>query len=103
MLNKTLDGRMMGFEPMIVHAEPGDTVTFVATDKGHDSVSIKNGIPEGQAEWKGNISSDITVTVSAEGVNMYECNLDSLKAIKYPGKAKAVADEIFTKIAGGGQ
>ncbi len=35
MLNKGLDGGIMVFEPTLVQIEPGDTVKFVAADKGH--------------------------------------------------------------------
>jgi plastocyanin len=46
MVNKDSEGRVMQFEPAFLKIAPGDTVTFVATDKGHDSESIKDGIPE---------------------------------------------------------
>ena len=40
MLNKGAEGLMV-FEPALVKIEPGDTVKFVATDKGHNAESIK--------------------------------------------------------------
>ena len=36
MLNKGAEGLMV-FEPALVKIEPGDTVKFVATDKGHNA------------------------------------------------------------------
>ena len=36
MLNKGTEGAMV-FEPALVKVEPGDTVKFVATDKGHNA------------------------------------------------------------------
>ncbi|TGV95897.1 pseudoazurin, partial [Mesorhizobium sp. M2D.F.Ca.ET.145.01.1.1] len=39
MLNKGEKGVMV-FQPDFVQAAPGDTVTFVPTDKGHDAETI---------------------------------------------------------------
>ena len=44
MLNKGAEGLMV-FEPALVKIEPGDTVKFVATDKGHNAESIKGMFP----------------------------------------------------------
>ena len=44
MLNKGAEGLMV-FEPALVKIEPGDTVKFVATDKGHNAESIKGMLP----------------------------------------------------------
>lgn len=116
MLNKGSDGTRMVFEPMVVNAAPGDTVTFVPTDKGHNSVSMKGGVPEGSEAWKGKFNEEISVTVSEEGVYMYQCtphfgmgmigaivvgeptNLEAVRALKYPGKAKDAAEKIFAEI-----
>ena len=35
MLNKDADGNKMIFEPMLIMAAKGDTVTFLPTEKGH--------------------------------------------------------------------
>ena len=40
MLNKGAKGAMV-FEPDLIKAMPGDTVTFVPTDKSHDAESIR--------------------------------------------------------------
>ncbi|MCC2612078.1 pseudoazurin [Neorhizobium sp. Rsf11] len=116
MRNKGSDGSAMIFEPRLVRAEVGDTVTFVAIDKGHNSSAIKKGVPDGTAEWKGEINQEITVKIEAPGVYMFQCtphfgmgmigaivagqpvNLEAVKAIKFPGKAKQVASEIFAEI-----
>jgi plastocyanin len=45
MLNKGSDGGMMVFEPALVKVEPGDTVNFIATDKGHNAEAIKGMLP----------------------------------------------------------
>ncbi len=119
MLNKGADGTPMVFEPLVVKAAPGDTITFIPTDKSHNSASMKSGLPEGADAWKGKTNEQITVTVNAEGVYMYQCtphlgmgmvgaivvgqptNLEAVKALKYPGKAKKTAEKIFAEIEAG--
>jgi len=119
MLNKGSDGTPMVFEPLVVKAAPGDTVTFIPTDKSHNSASMKDGLPDGADAWKGKTNEQITVTVNAEGVYMYQCtphlgmgmvgaivvgqptNLEAVKALKYPGKAKKTAEKIFAEIEAG--
>ena len=116
MLNKAPDGRIMAFEPAVVRARPGDVVTFVATDKGHNSAIMKGGAPDGVEGWKGKLNEEVSVTLTEPGVYMYQCsphlgmgmigaivvgeavNLETVKAIKYPGKAKAAAEAIFAEI-----
>jgi hypothetical protein len=41
---------MMVFEPALVKIEPGDTVKFVAADKGRNAETIK-GMPPADAPW----------------------------------------------------
>lgn len=72
MLNKGEKGAMV-FQPNFVQAVPGDTITFVPTDKGHDAESIKGMIPDGAEPFKGKISEKITVTLNAEGVYGVKC------------------------------
>lgn len=115
MLNKGDKGAMV-FQPDFIKAAPGDTVTFLPTDKGHDAESIKGMLPEGVEPFKGKISQPITVTVNAEGVYGVKCtphygmgmvalivvgqpaNLDAAKAVNHPGKAKKVFADLFTHI-----
>ena len=58
MLNKGAEG-MMVFEPALIKVAPGDTVKFVATDKGHNAETIKGMLPDGAA-----LSSGRTVKIS---------------------------------------
>lgn len=115
MLNKGEKGAMV-FEPALIKAMPGDTVTFVPTDKSHDAESIKGMLPAGAEPFKGKISEQITVTVPVEGVYGVKCtphygmgmvalivvgnpaNADEAKAVKHPGKAKKVFEELFAEI-----
>jgi len=115
MLNKGEKGAMV-FQPDMIQAAPGDTVTFLATDKGHDAESIKGMLPDGAEPFKGKISQPITVTVTAEGVYGVKCtphygmgmvalivvgqpaNLEEAKAVKHPGKAKKVFTDLFAQL-----
>ena len=51
MLNEGPEGQRNWFAPAVVFAQPGDTIHFVATDKGHNSaaVVVPGGV-EGQAQ-----------------------------------------------------
>src|SRR5690606_6491886 len=73
MLNKDSEGRAMQFEPAFLKVAPGDTVTFIATNKGHNSESILTLTPEGAEPWKGKINEEITVTFETEGFYAYKC------------------------------
>lgn len=73
MLNKDAEGRAMQFDPAFLKIAPGDTVTFVATSKGHNSESVLTLTPEGAEPWKGKINEEITVTFDAEGSFVYKC------------------------------
>ncbi len=113
MLNKGPDGTPMAFDPPVVTIAPGDTVHFIAADKGHDVASIKGMIPDGAEPFEGKISQDLTVTFTVPGVYGYKCkphyalgmvgvvvvgdpvNLDAVKQIKQIGKAKSKFAELL--------
>lgn len=63
----------MQFEPAFLKVAPGDTVTFIATNKGHNSESILTLMPEGAEPWKGKMNEEITVTFESEGFYAYKC------------------------------
>jgi pseudoazurin len=73
MLNKDSEGRSMQFEPAFLKIAPGDTVTFIATSKSHNSESILTLMPDGTEPWKGKINEEITVTFDQEGFYAYKC------------------------------
>ncbi len=70
MLNNGEQGVMV-FSPGYLKVAPGDTVTFKPTDPAHNSQSVL--VPDGGAEWKGEISKAVTVTLDEPGVYIYEC------------------------------
>lgn len=110
MLNKGEAGTMV-FEPALVQVEPGDTVTFLATDKGHNAEAIAGLIPDGATPFKGKINEEIVVTFDVPGVYAIKClphlamgmvmavvvgddpgNLDAVRDAKLPKKAKERLD-----------
>ena len=73
MLNRGEAGPMV-FEPAFVQAQPGDIITFVPTDRGHNSATIEGLLPEGAEPWEGEINEEVSVTVTAEGLYAYQCD-----------------------------
>jgi pseudoazurin len=116
MLNKGSDGGMMVFEPSLVKVEPGDTVKFVATDKGHYAETIKRMLPEGAATFVGKTSEDISVKFDQAGIYGVKClphygmgmvamivvgkptNIEEARAVPQVGKAKQVFTMLFEKL-----
>ena len=113
MLNKG-GGRAMVFSPELVRIAPGDTVTFVATDKGHNAEIISTMLPPGAAPFKGKMNQNVTVKFTKPGVYGYKClphygmgmvgavivgnggsNAAQAKAASHPGKAKQVFANIL--------
>ncbi|VAW90514.1 Pseudoazurin [hydrothermal vent metagenome] len=91
MLDNGTEG-MMVFEPAFIKANKGDTITFIATDPGHNNVS--RHVPEGAKSWEGDESHNVTVTVETEGVYLYECNLHKflgMVGVLQVGEAKNLA------------
>ena len=113
MLNKGKAGVMV-FEPALVKVAPGDTVTFVPTDKSHNAESINGMLPPGVTPFKGKMNAPITVAFSKPGVYGYKClphygmgmvgvvvvgnagNLATAQKVSHPGKAK----QVFTSLLG---
>lgn len=120
MVNRAPDGKAMQFVPAFLKIAPGDTVTFIPKDKGHDSLSIDGMLPEGAEPWKGKINEQLTVTFTKTGLYGYKCqphyalgmvgliqvgddtsNLETLKAVKLIGSAKKRMAELFAQVEGG--
>lgn len=117
MLNKGVAGTMV-FEPAFVQAQPGDTVTFIPTDKGHNVEAIKDMLPEGVEIFKSKINETYVLTVDVPGVYGVKCtphfamgmvglivvgedtsNLEAIKAIKVPKKVGERFEAIYTELA----
>ncbi|HEV2515839.1 MAG TPA: pseudoazurin [Devosia sp.] len=116
MLNKGTDGKTMGFSPSFLQVEPGDTVTFIPVDKGHNAETILDMIPAEAQTWKGKIDEQFTVTLTAPGLYGFKCNphlnmgmvgliqvgddrhnMTDMLNVKLPGKAQARMAELFAK------
>lgn len=120
MLNKGSNGDTMVFEPDFVKANPGDTIRFIAADKGHNAASIKGGFPEGVEGFKGKINEEYDLKVEKPGLYGVECtphfgmgmvmvvevggdtsNIDALKEAKMPKKARERMDTILAQVSSG--
>lgn len=116
MLNKGDAGTMV-FEPPLVRIAPGDTVTFLPTDKGHNAESIKEMTPEGGDLFKGRIGKEVVANFTVPGVYGIKCaphlgmgmiavvvvgddvrNLEAVKAVKMPKKAQERFEPLFAAI-----
>lgn len=116
MLNKGASG-MMVFEPAYVQVQPGDTVTFVPTDKGHNVETIAGMLPEGADAFKSGFNEEYTVTFDVPGVYGVKCaphfamgmsalifvgddlaNLDAAKAVSVPKKVEERFGATFAEL-----
>ncbi len=73
MLNVGSDGARMVFEPDFVHIAPGDTIRFLATDRGHNAETIDAMIPAGAEGFMGRINEEIEITLTEDGVYAIIC------------------------------
>ncbi|MGH6761133.1 MAG: pseudoazurin [Phyllobacterium sp.] len=115
MLNKGEAGAMV-FEPAFVKVNPGDTVTFIPTDKSHNVETIKGMLPEGAEAFKSKVNEIYKVTFTAPGAYGVKCtphygmgmvglvvvgdnpaNLDAIKALKNPKKAQERLNAAFAE------
>jgi pseudoazurin len=60
------------YEPMVLFAKPGDTVTWTNM-AGHDTTSLEGMIPEGATPWHSKLGEQFTVTLEKEGAYVYKC------------------------------
>ena len=115
MLNKGADGAMV-FEPAFVKAAVGDTITFLAIDKGHNIESIKGMLPDGIEPFKSKMSEDFSLELTTEGIIGIKCtphyamgmvaliqvgapvNLAAVTAVELKGKAKTRLEPLIAQI-----
>jgi len=116
MLNKGPDGKeRQVFNPPVIKIAEGDAITFTATDRGHNSTSNKDMLPDGAEAWKGNIGGNIEVTFTVPGVYGYHCaphrsvgmvglvlvgdvtqeQIEAAKGARHRGKARARYEGYF--------
>jgi pseudoazurin len=63
----------MVFGPPVLRIQPGDTVQFRATDRGHNAQSLDGMTPEGAEPFRGRIGEEIALTLTVEGTYGYVC------------------------------
>ncbi len=67
------NGQMMVFKPAVLKINPGDTVTWKATNPGHNTASINEMSPDSSLQWDGKINEELKITFTKEGVYGYKC------------------------------
>ena len=67
------NGEMMVFKPAVLKIAPGDSVTWKATNPGHNTASIAEMTPDATLEWNGKINEELKITFTKEGVYGYKC------------------------------
>jgi pseudoazurin len=115
MLNKGAKGTMV-FEPDLLKLAPGDSVRFLATDKGHNVETIKGMLPDGATAVLGKMNEEVLVTFDKPGLYGIRCkphyglgmvelivvgdavNAAEASRIKHPGKARKVFADLFTQL-----
>ena len=118
MLNK-LGKESMVYSKKIARVNVGDTVTWLATSKGHNVEFIKGGVPAGVDKFKSKFNKDVSYKFTIPGIYAYWCtphktmgmigfvivgddlsNLDSIKKVKFGGKSKKIAKGLIAEIEG---
>ncbi|MBS4045549.1 MAG: pseudoazurin [Alphaproteobacteria bacterium] len=112
MLDKGQKGIMV-FEPALINISPGDKVTFLPTNKGHNVESIDGMFPAGATPVVGKLNEAVTITFDKPGIYGFKCkphygmgmvgmvvvgkpgNENEARAVTHPGKAKKVFAEMF--------
>tara|TARA_B100001123_G_scaffold203431_1_gene230641 strand:- start:27 stop:461 length:435 start_codon:yes stop_codon:yes gene_type:complete len=116
MLNK-LGKESMVYSKKIVRVNVGDTITWLATSKGHNVEFIKGGVPEGVDKFKSKFNKDVSYKFTIPGIYAYWCtphksmgmigfvvvgdnksNLDDIKKIRYVAKSKKIAPDLINSL-----
>jgi pseudoazurin len=104
------------FDPELVRIKPGDTIDFIAFDRGHDVHSVNGMIPDGAQPIDGKTNQDTKVTFIQPGVYVIACkvhtlmgmicvvvvgdpvNIDKIDPSGLPPKAKAKVQGLLNQI-----
>ncbi|MBO6783023.1 MAG: pseudoazurin [Alphaproteobacteria bacterium] len=118
MLNKDPNSNERNiYAPGLVQIEPGDTVTWVSTDRGHNVEFVRGAFPDGVDNFRSSLNKDVSYTFTVPGVYVYKCtphygmgmvgvvivgevpdNLADIMKKKYPGKADARIDALLAPL-----
>ena len=116
MLNK-LGKESMVYSKKIARVNVGDTVTWLATSKGHNVEFIKDGVPTGVDKFKSKFNKDVSYKFTIPGIYAYWCtphksmgmigfivvgdnksNLEDIKKIKFTAKSKKIAPDLIKSL-----
>ena len=66
-------GGLQAFSPSYLAVAPGDSVSFVPVDMGHNAEMIPGMGPAGAAGFKGKMNEALTVKLTSPGLYVYKC------------------------------
>lgn len=118
MLNKHPESKERNvFYPPIVKIQPGETVTWISKDKGHNVEFVKGAVPDGVPAFRSKLNQDAAFTFETPGVYVYKCSphyglgmvgivvvgddmsgLEAAADKRYPGKAGKRLDAMFAEL-----
>ena len=61
------------FAPALAQIEPGDTVTWAATGRGHNVEFIKGAFPEGVEAFRSKLGKNVSYVFTEPGIYAYKC------------------------------
>ena len=115
MLNKGAEEPMVS-EPSFIEIAPGDSVRFLAIDKGHNVETIKGMLPEGAPPFAGKMNEEVVITFDKLGAYGIRCkphygmgmvglivvgkpaNAADAGSVTHPGRAKQKFAKLFDKL-----
>lgn len=109
------------FTPNILEVKPGDSVTFIPVNAGHNSAAKRGMVPEGVERWNSPLGKEFTIKLTEPGVYGYICvphyevgmvglivvrenpsdeipNLAKAKKVRHPGTAKKAFKKLFARL-----
>jgi pseudoazurin len=118
MLNKDPNSKERNiYAPGLVQVEPGDTVSWIAADRGHNIEFVQGAFPEGVDRFRSSLGKDVSYTFTVPGIYVYKCtphyglgmvgavvvgeipdNVSDIMAKKFPGKADARIDALLSPL-----
>tara|TARA_E500000331_G_scaffold308822_1_gene314523 strand:- start:449 stop:898 length:450 start_codon:yes stop_codon:yes gene_type:complete len=116
MLNKQGKESMV-YSQKIARINVGESVLWKASSKGHNVEFIKGGVPEGVEKFKSKFNKDVEYKFDIPGIYAYWCtphktmgmigfvvvgddksNLEEIKKLRFSGKSKKLAKELFNSL-----
>ena len=115
-LNRGPAGAFFVFVPEVVRIDPGDSVSFIAADKGHEVHAVPGMIPTGAPLFEGAMNQDVRVTLTVPGIYVVACkphtpmgmvavivvgdpvNLDKIDPSALPGKARSKLEGLLASL-----